>query len=361
MPRPPDTPPAPDSLHDALQVRPTHTPVTWGLIALNVGIFLLMLFAGAGLWHPDNSVQLAWGANFGPATQDGEWWRLGSALFLHFGLIHLAMNQWALRDGGQYVERIYGARRFAAIYLLSGLFGNLLSLVTQGNEAISGGASGAIFGVYGALLAYLWRERRHLHPAEFRWLFWSVGLFTLISMGLGLVIDGIDNSAHLGGLLCGTLLGTVLARPLLAPAAPPALTRMGVAGLLLAGVAVLLASLPEPRYRWQQELAARQEIRSFLAQEAQIQASWQEIQHGAPPDFNAMRRLAQRIESEIATPYRDSFAQLSQLELDPHAPSAGQLDALRQYSAQRRDFSQALAEQLRTQAWLGPHPAEARR
>ena len=151
----PETP----RLYDALLKRTPKVTLTLLLIAGNLIVFGLMLNAGAGLLHSNNGVQLAWGANFGPATQDGQWWRLGSALFLHFGLIHIVMNLWALWDGGQLVERIYGHLRFILIYFASGLFGNLLSLVVQGNEAVSGGASGAIFGIYGALLIFLWRER----------------------------------------------------------------------------------------------------------------------------------------------------------------------------------------------------------
>ena len=122
----------------------TLTPVTIALVGANLCIFAAMLAYGAGLWHSPNDVQLAWGANFGPATKDGEWWRLGTAMFLHFGLVHLAMNMWALWDGGRLAERLYGRWRFLVIYVASGLAGNLLSLIVHGDHAVSGGASSAI-------------------------------------------------------------------------------------------------------------------------------------------------------------------------------------------------------------------------
>lgn len=350
----PDSPAQPDSLYDVLRARSSRLPVTWLLLATNALVFILMLNAGAGLWHSQNGVQLAWGANFGPATQDGQWWRLGSALFLHFGLLHIAMNLWALWDGGHLVERIYGHLRFAAIYFASGLFGNLLSLVVQGNHAVSGGASGAIFGVYGALLIFLWRERRALHPAEFRWLFRAGIAFTLASIGLGLLIPGIDNSAHIGGLLAGILLGNLLGRPLLGKTPWPPRQRLA-GGLLLAGtVVVLLTHIPPPSYRWRDEVAAQAEIQQFLDQENRIQASWQEIIRQDRRTADAIQALAERIEQEISEPYEASFEQLSELNLSPTSPSAAQVEALRAYSEKRRDSAQALARQLRARGQFGP-------
>ena len=355
----PDAPPPP-RLYDLLLARTARLPVTLLLIATNALIFGLMLDAGAGLWHSNNGVQLAWGANFGPATQDGQWWRLGSALFLHFGLIHIVMNLWALWDGGQLVERIYGHLRFALIYFVSGLSGNLLSLVIQGNDAVSGGASGAIFGIYGALLIYVWHERKQLDPHEFRWLFWAGGAFTCVSIGLGLVVPGIDNSAHIGGLLTGVLLGTLLGRSLLGDQPWPWRQR-GVAGLLWAAAMVgLLTHIPPPSYRWSEEIAARQEIREFLERETQIQASWQDIIKQDRLNTESVQELAKRIEFEITEPYDASFEQLSQLSLDESAPSAARLESLRAYSEKRRDVSQALVDQLRTRSQFGPTQPDRR-
>ena len=177
----PETP----RLYDALLQRTPKVPLTLLLIAGNLIVFGLMLNAGAGLLHSNNGVQLAWGANFGPATQDGQWWRLGSALFLHFGLIHLALNMWALWDVGRLMEQLLGRWRFALLYLGSGVLGNLLSLVVQGNVAVSGGASGAIFSLYGALLVFLWRERRQVDRSEFRWFFGAAVVFTVFALVMG--------------------------------------------------------------------------------------------------------------------------------------------------------------------------------
>ena len=323
------------------------TPVTIALIGANVAIFLIMLAYGAGLWHSPNDVQLEWGANFGPATGDGEWWRLATAMFLHFGLVHLAMNMWALWDSGRLAERLYGHVRFVTIYFASGLAGNLLSLVTHGNQAVSGGASGAIFGVLGALLVCLWRERRQVDPTEFRWLFGGVVVFTVVTIVLGLLITGIDNAAHIGGLISGSLLGIVLARPLSATSPKPGAHRWLAAGALGLAVAALGNNIPAPSYLWHDELQAREAIREFLSGDQRIQDRWQTILNPRNGGSRSFEELAGRIETDVTNEYRESFETLSALELDPLLPSAATVEILKKYARLREEASKALADALR--------------
>lgn len=353
------SPPITELMHGSVAL----TPVTLGLVAVNLAVFAAMLVYGAGLWHSPNAVQLAWGASFGPATKDGEWYRLGTAMFLHFGLVHLAMNMWALWDGGRLVERLYGRWRFALVYCASGLAGNLLSLIVQGDRAISGGASGAVFGVYGALLVCLWRERRQVHPVEFRWLFGGAAAFSAATIALGLLITGIDNAAHVGGLLSGALTGVALARPLSAESPTPRRGRWLAGSVFALVVILLIAAIPAPSYRWREELQARAEIRGFLGEDQRIVERWQAILDtgryaGASFDQQAILDtdqysgalfdyLAERIEADVTREYRESFEQLSALNLDPAAPSAMTLGVLRKYAQLRGDASHSLAEGLR--------------
>ncbi len=264
-------------LHDLLYQRLPGIPVTKLLVAVNLLVFAAMLVGGAGLWHSSNSVQLAWGANFGPATQDGEWWRLGTALFLHFGAVHLTLNLWALWDAGQLVERMYGHARFACIYFASGLTGNLLSLVAHRGLAISGGASGAIFGLFGALLIFLWRERHNLHPKEFRWFFWGAAGFALASLVLGLLIPGIDNAAHIGGFFSGILGGIILAQPAGRTEHRFHRIRLLAGAVFALAIVILVSQVPVRTYRWSEEVLARKEIGEFLRDDAAITQSWQSI------------------------------------------------------------------------------------
>ncbi|HEX8873944.1 MAG TPA: rhomboid family intramembrane serine protease [Nitrosospira sp.] len=338
-------------LHDLLYQRVPRIPVTALLVAVNLLVFLAMLASGAGLWHSVNSVQLAWGANFGPATQGGEWWRLGTAMFLHFGAIHLALNMWALWDGGQLVERMYGHSRFAGIYFSSGLAGNLLSLVAHKGLAISGGASGAIFGIYGALLVFVWRERRNLHPRDFRWFFWGATGFAAASFILGFLITGIDNAAHIGGFLTGMLGGVILARPIDGAKDVPFRTRMRArvlaGGVFALFIAVLITRIPAPAYLWSEELQARKEIGQFLHDDAAISQAWQKILEEGKRGGISFEELAGRIDASVAGPYEESFEQLSHIPPNPAMPSATTLETLRHYAERRRDASRALAEGLR--------------
>jgi len=335
------------SLQDLLYRRTPRVPVTAVLVAANLLVFLAMLASGAGLWHSSNNVQLAWGANFGPATQDGEWWRLGTAMFLHFGAIHLTLNMWALWDGGQLVERMYGHARFALIYFSSGLTGNLLSLVAHKGLAISGGASGAIFGIYGALLVFLWRERRNLHPRDFRWFFWGAAGFASASFVLGLLITGIDNAAHIGGFLTGILGGVIFARPINGAEHVTARARVFAGSMLALSIAILIGRIPAPAYLWSQELLARKEIGQFLRDDAAISQAWQNILDEGKRGNVSFEELAGRIDTAVSHPYEESFEHLSHIPPNPAIPSAAALETLRHYAERRRDASRALAEGLR--------------
>lgn len=343
-PAPP--PPAPE-LGSLLHAAPARAPATLALLAANVLVFAAMLVNGAGLWHTATAVPLQWGANFGPATQDGQWWRLGSALFLHFGILHLALNMWALWDVGRLTEQLFGRWRFLALYLGSGIVGNLVSLAWQGNEAVSGGASGAIFSLYGALLVFLVRERAQVDKGEFRWLFGAASIFIALALVMGQLVPGIDNAAHLGGLLAGALFALVLARRWRRDSPHPQALRAAGAGLLVAAVAGLLLLLPAPSYRLGEELRAREAINQFLDQDRRITQQWQTILGAREGQALTFDQLAGRIDDKVTTPYQQSFEQLSSLHLDAAAPSAQALEVLRAYAAQRTDASQALAEGLR--------------
>jgi rhomboid protease GluP len=189
------------------------TPVTVGLVALNTLVFLATVLAGAEWLVPRGIVQIAWGSNFGPFTTDGEWWRVLTSLFIHFGVIHLAFNMWALATFWPLAERLYGSVNYLLIYLVAGVAGSFASISWR-PDINSAGASGAIFGILGALLAAHLRTGGTYPNSVLRPLRNSTLVFVSFALLNGFSTKGIDDAAHLGGLTAGFLIGLVTARPI---------------------------------------------------------------------------------------------------------------------------------------------------
>lgn len=219
----------------------TNARVTRVLVAANVVIFIAMVVAGAGVMASNPEVHVRWGSNFGPFTAAGQWWRLGTSMFLHFGLMHLLFNMWVLHAYGAITERMFGSARFLLLYLGSGVAGSLVSLVWH-PQVNSAGASGAIFGVFGGLVAFA-INRSNGVPASIV-LAQRNSLFAFLGFNLffGFVHPGIDNAAHIGGLVSGFVLGHLLARPL----DPAIRARMGARKFVVTAVvygALLIAAI----------------------------------------------------------------------------------------------------------------------
>jgi membrane associated rhomboid family serine protease len=196
-------------------------PGTWGRI-------LASLF-GFGPGSAPGTLQaqaFAWGANEARLTIGvGQWWRLVSSMFLHGSLLHLFFNMFALWQVGQLTERIFGSARFAVLYLLAGISGSVASVywglwkyVHYGTHLqYSVGASGAIFGIIGGLLAFIGRPDSGVPPTVVRDLRGSIFPFLLFNIAAGVLYPHTDNAAHLGGLAGGWLAGLLLARSLHVP------------------------------------------------------------------------------------------------------------------------------------------------
>src|SRR6187399_874488 len=245
--------------------------VTPSIIAINVAVFLIMLAAGADLMNPNPAIHIRFGSNFGPLTWTGEEWRLLTSAFLHFGLLHIALNMFALYQAGGLVERLFGSTRFALIYLLSALSGSVASGWWDPLRN-SAGASGAIFGVYGALLAFMVVRRVDLPPSMLRSISSSALLFCLYSLVIGVAHPLIDNACHVGGLLGGFVSGAILARPF----TPEARATSQPLKLLVAMVVVALplAWLAQPLMAEGGETSAnlhfQRDLNSFSQREGEI-------------------------------------------------------------------------------------------
>jgi membrane associated rhomboid family serine protease len=176
--------------------------VTKALIAINVGVYLLELAMGGQVNGTGNRIYVN-GALFGPAVADGEWWRLFTAMFLHYGPLHLALNMLALWFFGSPVETAIGRARYLLVYVVSGLAGSAGALVFSPNS-VTVGASGAIFGILGAALV-LERQRNYVLGGG------AIGII-VINLAFTFAIPGISIGGHLGGLVGGALCMLALSR-----------------------------------------------------------------------------------------------------------------------------------------------------
>jgi membrane associated rhomboid family serine protease len=201
---PAPTPAAPPAASGSpLQRRLRRFPGTYTLLGATVLVFLVQE-ASLQLTGVDRIVE--WGAKFGPAIRAGQLWRLITPVFLHAGWLHLLANMYSLNAIGPAVERLFGTARLTAFYLLAGVAGVTLSLAFSPYASV--GASGAVFGLLGALGAFLFLHRRTFGPASQVQLR-QIVFVALLNLGIGLT-PGIDNWGHLGGLLAGVGLTAVL-------------------------------------------------------------------------------------------------------------------------------------------------------
>lgn len=169
--------------------------VTYLFIITNVLSFLAMYLFGNG--SQDIVTLLKFGANYRPFVLDGEVWRLFTCAFLHIGVLHLMVNMYALYVIGPQLENFFGKWKYLCIYFISAISGSLLSITFS--TRVSAGASGAIFGLLGALLYFGYHYRVYLGNIMKS----QIIPIILLNLGIGFIVSGIDNAAHIGGLVAG--------------------------------------------------------------------------------------------------------------------------------------------------------------
>lgn len=177
------------------------------IVILNVLVFITMIATGVHILTPEGQSLINWGANYGPLTLSGEWYRLLTSTFLHIGVLHLLFNMYALIYIGILLEPYLGKWHFLAAYIGTGIIASAASLIWN-TDVISAGASGAIFGMYGVFLALL--ITKHINNEARKSLLISIGFFVFYNLSNGMKPNsGIDNSAHIGGLISGFVLGLI--------------------------------------------------------------------------------------------------------------------------------------------------------
>ncbi len=188
-----------EDIIDRMRKRPQKSIVNYLLVAANLILFLLLELTGGS---ENTEHMIRWGAAYTPLIQGGEYYRLFTCMFLHFGLQHLLNNMLLLFFLGDYMERFLGKVRYLILYLLGGFLASLFSYWTelrQGREVVSAGASGAIFALLGGLVVLLLLHRGRLEDLSLP----RVLLMAVLSLVVGFQSSGVDAMAHLGGFLAG--------------------------------------------------------------------------------------------------------------------------------------------------------------
>jgi membrane associated rhomboid family serine protease len=192
-------------------------PVTTALVGINVAVFAAMTLTGVSPLTPTTAQLLKWGANWGPYSLGPQPWRMLTSNYLHVGILHIGLNMWCLWNLGYLAERIFDPWTYVLIYTATGLAGSVASLWWH-PMVVGAGASGAIFGLAGALISALYLGHLPIPKEALRGTLKSIVTFAGYNLLFGAVGRGIDNSAHVGGLVSGLALGALMSKHLIAPA-----------------------------------------------------------------------------------------------------------------------------------------------
>ena len=201
--------------------------VTTILIGINVTVYAAMVLTGVSPTNPSSRDLLLWGADAGPLTLHGQLWRVLTSNYVHGGIIHIGLNMWCLWNLGSLAERVFDRWTYFLTYSACGVAGSMASVWLH-PRIVSVGASGAIFGIAGALIAALYLGKLPVPPAALRGTLKSLLTFAAYNLFFGAVVPVIDNSAHIGGFLAGLAIGAALARHLVAPPSVRNAWRLGV-------------------------------------------------------------------------------------------------------------------------------------
>ncbi|NWB96727.1 rhomboid family intramembrane serine protease [Pseudomonas gingeri] len=333
-------------------------PVTWvtyGLIAINVLVYLAMCAGGVGVMAQNLPLTVKWGTNFGPYTLGGEWWRLGTSVFVHFGLIHLMLNMFSLYQIGRLAERFYGSGRFLALYLFAGVTGSIVSLLWH-PTVNSAGASGAIFGVFGGLLVFVVKFRHEL-PTSIA-VQQRASILVLIGYNLfyGFTHQGIDNGAHLGGLLGGTLLGLTLARPLNTTARTKVALESALFSAALAIFVLIGSTYPLGRSSAaaREELQFRNVVTRLVPLEQKALSDMLVLTHEPIATQSQRNVIAEVILREVVPQWEGMYATLGSTHLPANSPQTALRASMLRYFDDNRNLYRLTAQAVRNAPALDP-------
>jgi rhomboid protease GluP len=324
-----------------------HIFVTPTLIALNVAIFLAMVARGVSAFAPTADVLIRWGADYGPMTTHGQWWRLLTSAFLHIGITHLAVNMFALFVIGTFTEQLFGNAGFFVLYLLGALAATLTSLSIH-PMTVSAGASGAIFALYGGLFGFLFVRRSTMSYATVTSLSLNAIFFVAFNLFYGLTKPHIDMAAHVGGLLAGIPIGAALAFGLAAGTATARLLRSAAVGAVSLAVMVPVARRVPVLDDWQSE------SKQWVAVTRDTSNRLNHLSEERRAGRLTPAQVADAIERELEPSMKAERARVEALRLPPDQKAVArntveymalELEALRLIAAGERSGDQAVINQ----------------
>lgn len=180
------------------------------LVGINVAVYVAMVVKGISPIEPTTDALRSWGANWGPLSLGTQPWRILTSNYLHAGILHIGLNMWCLWNLGILSEQIFDPWTYFLTYTACGLSGSIVSLWWH-PLVVGVGASGAIFGLAGALIAVLYLGHLPIPREAMQGTLRSLLTFAGYNLLFGAVGRGIDNSAHIGGIVCGLIIGALLA------------------------------------------------------------------------------------------------------------------------------------------------------
>jgi rhomboid protease GluP len=317
--------------------------MTRAIVGANVLVYVLMVASGVSATNPTVPDLLAWGANYGPKTVGGEWWRLLTAMFVHLGIVHLVFNMLVLAAMGPWVERMVGNWGFLVLYMLAGLGGGVLSLFWDA-RVVTVGASGAIFGVYGAALGLLLKQSGSI-PAEVHARLRKRTLrIIIINLVFGLMMPLIDVAAHVGGLVVGLFIGILLNQPF----TPESLARRPGRNLVSAGLGcVLVVGMSFVVHDWCAGLADAQSVLERCeALEARAIERYNAAQAKHQKQELTDEAFARVLEREVLPDWRTMHDQLKTIHNIPLSLQ-DEITAFIRYVQLRQQSTELLAQGLR--------------
>lgn len=332
----------------AFKAATPHVYVTPVMAAICTIVYLAMCVRGADWISPAPSDLLGWGGNHWLYTTAGEWWRLATAGFLHIGLVHLAMNMQALLVAGWITERLFGNRLFALIYSF-GLLASSISSIWWSHNVVVAGASGAIFAIFGALLAFLLVQRGSFPKQARGHLLGSAATFILYNLMFGAASPSISNAAHVGGLVSGFVLGLLVNRPLEQAARTHSLKRATLVGLAASTtiLAALVGLVPKSWLDIESEATVVRECTAMAGAEQSIDTEFRAALERFDRKELSSTECAALVEDSVLPAWDRAAQGVLAIRVGPRSSEHDKLVILTEYCRLKREIFVQTASALR--------------